>query len=104
VRANTGSKHNLRNPQGKRISPKWLYKTGFYLVGGVGGFLYVPKAKNNFSYQQDITSNTNFTDAGYEFDSEDTYHKLRPLHTEFLIGTDSMGVSATSMQTTSIFK
>lgn len=82
VRANTGSKHNLRNPQGKRISPKWLYKTGFYLVGGVGGFLYVPKAKNNFSYQQDITSNTNFTDAGNEFNSEDTYHKLRPLHTE----------------------
>jgi hypothetical protein len=83
VRANTGSKHNLRNPQGKRISPKWLYKTGFYLVGGVGGFLYVPKAKNNFSYQQDITSNTNFTDAGYEFETDNTtYHKLRPLHTE----------------------
>ena len=83
VRANTGSKHNLRNPQGKRISPKWLYKTGFYLVGGVGGFLHVPKAKNNFSYELYITSNTNFTDAGYEFETDNTtYHKLRPLHTE----------------------
>ena len=83
VRANTGSKHNLRNTQGKRISPKWLYKTGFYLVGGVGGFLHVPKAKNNFSYELYITSNTNFTDAGYEFETDNTsYHKLRPLHTE----------------------
>ncbi len=83
VRANTGSKHNLRNPQGQRIAPKWLYKTGFYLVGGVGGFLYVPKAKNNLSYDQGITSNTNFTVAGYEFETDNTtYHKLRPLHTE----------------------
>ena len=82
VRANTGSKHNLRNPKGKRISPKILSKIGIYVVGGVGGFLYVPKAKNNFSYE-DITSNTDFTNAGYEFDSDKTtYHKLRPLHTE----------------------
>tara|TARA_Y100000991_G_scaffold155840_1_gene118626 strand:+ start:146 stop:1279 length:1134 start_codon:yes stop_codon:yes gene_type:complete len=83
VRANTGSKHNLRNPKGKRISPKILSRLGIYLVGGVGGFLYVPKAKNNFIYQRDITANTNFTDAGYEFYSDEaTYHKLRPLHTE----------------------
>ena len=58
IRANTGSKHNLRNPKGKRISPKILSKLGIYLLGGVGGFLYVPKAKNNFIYQRDITANT----------------------------------------------
>ena len=77
VRANTGSKHNLRNPKGKRISPKILSKIGIYLVGGVGGFLYVPKARNQFTYP-DITANTNFT---ADSDNE-TYHNLRPLHTE----------------------
>jgi len=83
VRANTGSKHNLKDSKGKRISPKILSKIGLYLVGGIGGFLYVPKAKNNLIYQQEIISNTNFTDAGYEIDGDKkTYHKLRPLHTE----------------------
>ena len=81
IKANTGSKHNLRNPKGRRISPKILSHIGVYLVGGVGGFLYVPKAKNNFNYQIN-TTNTNFTDAGYEFNSDNKYHKLRPLHTE----------------------
>ena len=82
IKANTGSKHNLRNPKGRRISPKVLSKIGIYLVGGVGGFLYVPKAKNNFNYQNN-TTNTNFTDAGHEFNSDKIkYHKLRPLHTE----------------------
>ena len=80
-KANTGSKYNLKNSKGKRISPKILYKLGFYFVGGVGGFLYVPKAKNNFNYQ-DNQSNINFTDAGYEFTDNKKYHKLRPLHTE----------------------
>ena len=82
IKANTGSKHNLRNTKGRRISPKILSHIGIYLVGGVGGFLYVPKAKNNFNYQNNRT-NTNFTDAGYEFNSDKIkYHKLRPLHTE----------------------
>ena len=48
----------------------------FYFVGGVGGFLYIPKAKSNFVYPS-VTENDDFTAVDIN-----EYQKLRPLHTE----------------------
>ena len=75
-KANTGNKFNLKNVEGHKISSNALSSLGFYLVGGVGGFLYIPKAKTNFVYP-DVTENDDFT-AVYI----NEYQKLRPLHTE----------------------
>ena len=74
-KANTGNKYNLKNVGGHKISSNALSSLGFYLVGGVGGVLYVPKAKNNFDYP-------NIPENDFTVDVGNKYHKLRPLHTE----------------------
>ena len=73
----TGNKFNLKNVKGQKLASNVLSTLGIYLTGGVGGFLFVPRAKNNFNYP-DVLENNGFTADG----NTTIYHKLRPLHTE----------------------
>jgi hypothetical protein len=73
----TGNKFNLKNVKGQKLAPNILATIGIYLTAGVGGFLYVPRARNNFNYP-DVYYNDGFI----PHDDKTTYHKLRPLHTE----------------------
>jgi hypothetical protein len=73
----TGNKFNLKNVKGKKLASKVLASWGVYLSGGVGGFFYNPKAKNNFNYPN-VLENNGFSPDG----DKTTYHKLRPLRTE----------------------
>ena len=73
----TGNKFNLKNVKGKKLAPNILSSLGIYLTTGVGGFLYVPRARNNFNYPY-VYENNGFL----ANDDRTTYHKLRPLHTE----------------------
>ena len=77
VRPTTGNKFNLKNIKGQKLASRALASLGLYIVGGVGGFLYVPKAQNNFKYPT-VLENNGFTADG----NKTTYHNLRPLHTE----------------------
>ena len=77
VKPTTGNKFNLKNIKGQKLASNALASLGLYIVGGVGGFLYVPKAQNNFFYP-DVFENIGFTPDN----NRTTYHKLRPLHTE----------------------
>jgi hypothetical protein len=73
----TGNKFNLKNVKGQKLAPNALASLGIYIVGGIGGFLYVPKAQNNFFYPN-VYENKDFIPDN----DRTTYHKLRPLHTE----------------------
>ena len=73
----TGNKFNLKNVKGQKLAPNILATLGIYLSAGVGGFLYVPRARNNFNYP-DVYYNDGFIPHA----DKTTYHKLRPLHTE----------------------
>ena len=73
----TGNKFNLKNVKGQKLAPNILATLGIYLSAGVGGFLYVPRARNNFNYP-DVYYNDGFI----PHPDKTTYHKLRPLHTE----------------------
>lgn len=73
----TGNKFNLKNVKGQKLAPNILATLGIYLTAGVGGFLYVPRARNNFNYP-DVFYNDGFIAHA----DKTTYHKLRPLHTE----------------------
>ena len=73
----TGNKFNLKNIKGQKLAPNSLASLGIYIVGGIGGFLYVPKAQNNF-YYPDVFENKDFIPD----DNRTVYHNLRPLHTE----------------------
>lgn len=73
----TGNKFNLKNVKGQKLASNALSSLGVYISGGVGGFLFVPKAKNNFNYGN-VLENNEFTPDG----NKTEYHKLRPLHTE----------------------
>ena len=73
----TGNKFNLKNVKGQKLASNALSSWGVYITGGVGGFLFVPRAKNNFNYGN-VLENNEFTPDGKKTE----YHKLRPLHTE----------------------
>ena len=73
----TGNKFNLKNVKGQKLAPNILATIGVYLTAGVGGFLFVPRARNNFNYP-DVYYNDGFIPHA----DITTYHKLRPLHTE----------------------
>jgi len=77
VKPTTGNKFNLKNIKGQKLASNALASLGLYIVGGVGGFLYVPKAQNNFFYPN-VFENTGFIPDN----NRTTYHNLRPLHTE----------------------
>ena len=69
LKPSTGNKFNLKDVQGHKLAPNFLSTLGIYFVGGVGGFLFNPKAQNNFIYN-DIESDDN------------NWYALRRLHTE----------------------
>jgi len=77
VKPTTGNKFNLKNIKGQKLAPNALASLGLYIVGGIGGFLYVPKAQNNFFYP-DVFENKDFIPDN----NRTIYHNLRPLHTE----------------------
>ena len=77
----TGNKFNLKGVSGHKLAKGSLGHIGLYIVAGVGGFLYTPRAKINFSYDVNDPENAAYL-SNYNLIDNNKYHKLRPLHTE----------------------
>lgn len=78
VKPTTGNKFNLKNVKGQKLASNRNSSLGIYVVGGIGGFFFNPKAKNNFNYENSHELNKNFTPS----ETNNNWVSLHKLHTE----------------------
>ena len=77
----TGNKFNLKDVSGHKLAKNALGHIGLYIMAGVGGFLYTPRAKINHSYDANNPENAAYL-SNHKLINNNKYHRLRPLHTE----------------------
>ena len=89
----TGNKFNLKDVKGHKLAPNFLAHFGFYVFGGVGGFLFNPKGRNNFDYNPNFFKNSDFEPSS----DTTTWFSLHPLRTEGQGSSSSDGSSITNV-------
>lgn len=85
----TGNKFNLKDVTGHKLAPNFLAHWGFYVMGGVGGFYFNPKGRNNKIYyssggKDELGNDTPTPSLNSDFSSvpDNKWYKLRELRTE----------------------
>ena len=78
IKPTSGNKFNLKNVRGQKLASNRTSSLGVYIVGGIGGFFFNPKAKINFNYNNDHELNKSFTPSN----PNKEWVSLHELHTE----------------------